>query len=97
MRKHGRFKPSCYGITVLHSALYKVHWFSPLCISNFFSRQVSGRGFAIVSAAHGRSGPRIRRLHHSFPFRAVGGDIHHNSNGLGGRRPRGPLVWIRPE
>lgn len=66
-------------------------------LSNFFPRKVGGRVVASVSAAHGQSCPRIRRLHHSFSFGGVGCDFQHNSNGLGSCGPRGSLVWIRPQ
>lgn len=76
--------------------LFEVHGCLHCVFSNVFPRQVSGRVFARVSAAHGRPCPRIRRLNHGFSFGAVGGHVHHNSNGLGSRGPKGSLVWIRP-
>lgn len=92
----GSLKPRCYCMTGLQADLMKAHGCLHCVFSNFLPRQVSGRGVAFGSAAHGQSCPRIRRLDHSFSFGAVGGDVYHNSNGLGSRGPRGPLVWIRP-
>lgn len=93
----GSLKPSCHGIPGLQTGLFKVHGCLHCAFSNFFPRQVSGRVVAFVSAAHGRSCPRVRRLDRGFSFRGVGGDIHHDSNGLGSCGPRGSLVWIRPQ
>lgn len=87
---------SSYVTTGLQTDLFKVCGCLQCVFSHFFFRQVSWGVFTLVSAAHGWSCPRIRRLHHGFSFRGMGGDIHYNSNGLGSRGPKGSLVWIRP-